>query len=81
MSRPVVVEGHRRQWQAPGVPFLGFLVSGFFLRTDCSRTALHTCKARASQVSIRADVEVVLGCLLAESSHAEAVTESAVAAA
>ena len=81
MSRPVVVEGHRRQWQAPGVPSLGFLVSGSSLRIGCSRTALRTCMARASQASILADVEVVLGCLSAESSHAEAVTESAVAAA
>ena len=63
VSHQAVVGGRRRQWPAPGVPVLGFLVSGSSLRTDCLRTALRTCMVRASQASIRADDEVAVGYL------------------
>ena len=80
-SRQLVVKDHQRLWQALDVPLLGLVVSGFFLRTDCLRTALRTCRVRASRASVRADAAVISGCLLAELSLAEAVTGSAAAAA
>ena len=81
VSYRAVVEGRQRRWQAPDVPFLGFLVSGSSLQTDYLRTAPHTCKAWASQVSTQAGAAVVLGCLSVESLHLETAAESAAAAA
>ena len=75
-----VIEGRRRRRQALDVLLLGLFVSGSFLRTGYLRTALHTCRVRASRVSVQADVEVVSGCLLEELPLAEAVTEPAAAA-